>query len=98
MATFPLKLHPTYFNQGFFNVRVDYDRYVRRTEGPVRLRLGRNGAEVEATINRRANMNGTARIMGGVPLREWFQSSFQPMDTVSVDLSSEDLIILDKTD
>lgn len=97
MATFPLKLHPTYFNQGFFNVVVEYDRYVRRTEGPVRLRLGRNGAEVQATIDRHTNRNGTARIMGRVPLREWFQRNFHPLDTVSVDLSCEDLIILEKS-
>lgn len=96
MPIFKLKLQQTYYNQGFFNVIIDFDRYVRPTEGPVRLRLGRNGAEVVAKLDRRANRNGTARILGGVPLREWFQENFAMMDTVSVDLSSQDLIVLER--
>ncbi len=35
MPVFLLTLHKTYLEQGFFNVTVDYDRYVRQTEGPV---------------------------------------------------------------
>ena len=96
MAIFNLKLQQTYFKQGFFNVVVDYDRYVRKTDGPVQLKLGRNGVEIEAKVDRRVNNNGTARVMGGVLLREWFQANFRPMDTVAVDLSSSVLIILDK--
>jgi len=97
MTIFNLTLQETYFKQGFFNVIVDFDRFVRAEEGPIRLRLGRNGREIQASINRHANNNGTARIMGGADLRNWFQSQFEPMDTVAVDLSSRDVIILDKT-
>lgn len=97
MTIFRLKLQPSYFKQGFFNVTVDYDRYVRRTGGPVRLRLGRTGVEIMGKIDRHANKNGTPRISGRAPLREWFQSNFEPMDTVAVDLSSEDLIILERS-
>ncbi|WP_420125913.1 hypothetical protein [Longimicrobium sp.] len=96
MPTFPLTLRQTYFNEGFFYVIVDYDRYVRKAEGAVRLRLGRRGVEIEAKLDRRANMNGTARIRGGAPLRNWFHSNFEPMDIVAVDLSSEEIIILNK--
>jgi len=96
MPIFPLKLEASYFNNGFFNVRRDYDRYVRRAEGPIRLRLGSNGIEVEAKLSRHANRNGTPRIFGGVPLRDWFQQHFDLMDTVSVDLSSEDVLVLDR--
>lgn len=96
MPIFNLKLQQTYFKQGFFNVVVDYDRYVRKTDGPVRLRLGSNGTEIEAKINRQVNNNGTARILGGVSLQAWFQTNFAPMDTVSVDLSSQDVIVLEK--
>ena len=93
---FNLKLQQTYFKQGFFNVVVDYDRYVRKIDGPVRLRLGRNGAEIDAKVNRQVNNNGTARVLGGVALREWFQRNFEPMDTVAVDLTSQDVIVLEK--
>lgn len=97
MPIFKLKLQQTYFKQGFFNVIVDFDRYVRKTDGPVQLRLGRNGIQIEAKINRQVNTNGTARILGGVPLRTWFQNNFEPMDTVGVDLTSQDVIVLEKT-
>lgn len=96
MPIFKLKLQQTYFKQGFFNVAVDYDRYVRKSDGPVRLQLGESGFVVEGKINRRVNNNGTARILGGVPLRKWFQSNFEPMDSVSVDLGSEDIIVMKK--
>jgi hypothetical protein len=93
---FELTLHPTYFNHGFFNVTVDYDRYVRDQEGSVRLRLGRDGIEIEGKVNRQANRNGTPRIYGGPPLRDWFQQNFNVMETVAVDLSSKAVIIMDK--
>jgi hypothetical protein len=96
MPTFDLTLQKTYFKMGFFNVGVGYDRHVRKTEGPVRLRLGRGGQEVEARVDRHANRNGTPRIMGGVPLRDWFQANFKPMDIVAVDLASQDAIVLDR--
>jgi hypothetical protein len=51
---------------------------------------------IDATLSRHANKNGTARIFGGVPLRNWFQSNFHPMETVAVDLSSEELIVLSR--
>ena len=60
--TFPLKLEKTYYAQGFFNVKVDYDRYVGR-EGDVELVLG--ASTITARIDRTANQNGTARVMGG---------------------------------
>lgn len=95
-TTLELTLQPTYYKQGFFNVVVDYDRYVRTEDGPIRLRLGLEGPEIEAKINRQANQNGTARIMGGARLRDWFHKHFEPMDKVFVDLTSSELIVLYK--
>jgi hypothetical protein len=96
MPIFKLILHKTYFNQGFFNVIVDFDRYVRKSDGPVRIRLGHSEIEIVGKINRTVNNNGTARVLGGVSLRDWFQNNFEPMETVSVDLSSQDVIVIDK--
>lgn len=96
MPVFNLKLQQTYFKQGFFNVVVDFDRYVRKTDGPVRIQLGRGGNEIDARIDRQVNNNGTARVLGGVRLRNWFQNNFEPMDTVAVDLASEDVIVLER--
>lgn len=94
MPIFELKLQQSYFDHGFFNVTIDYDRYVRKTEGTVRLRIG-CCPEIQAKLSHHANRNGTARIFGGVPLRDWFHGNFERMDIVAVDLSSEGLIILD---
>jgi len=96
LATFDLTLRQTYYKMGFFNIGVGYDRYVRQTEGPVQLRLGRDGAEIAARVDRRANPNGTPRVMGGAQLTRWLQANFRPMDTVAVDLSSQDVMILDR--
>jgi len=96
MPIFPLKLQKTYFRQGFFNVTADFDRYVRNSDGPVRLQLGRNGPEIEGTVKRGANQNGTARIYGRAALRDWFQTEFKRFDTVNVDLSSQEVIVLDR--
>jgi hypothetical protein len=95
MTALNLTLQKTYFKMGFFNVGVSHDRYVRRTEGPVRIRLGREGEVVEGRVDRHANRNGTARVMGGVPVKRWFQANFKPMDTVAVDFASEEEIVLD---
>ena len=51
---FHLKLEETYYNQGFFNVRRDWDHLVRTTDGPVTLILDGFG-ELQARVDRRAN-------------------------------------------
>ncbi|MFN2546088.1 MAG: hypothetical protein ABR567_01515 [Myxococcales bacterium] len=91
MPTFPLTLHKTYLEQGFFNVTVDFDKYVRQSEGPVALVLLFDGREqrVDAKVNRSANQNGTARIMGGTRLRDWFLDHFDVGAKIAVDLSSQ---------
>ncbi|MGI0016747.1 MAG: hypothetical protein ACREBU_25265 [Nitrososphaera sp.] len=92
---FPLKLHKTYYERGFFNVTVEYDKFVRSTEGTVDIVLSGN-KHITGNINRSANKNGTARIMGGVQLRNWFQENFQVNDTIEVDLTLPDVIRLMK--
>ena len=94
MPIFKLTLQRTYYKRGFFNVTTDFDRFVRSEEGPVRLRLGVNGQEIQGTIDRKANQNGTPRIYGRSMLRDWFQTNFKPLDVVAVDLSSSDIIVL----
>ena len=79
---FPLKLWPTYYNSGFFNVLREYDHLVAG-EGPLTL-VPRGDRPIEGKINRTANLNGTARIMGGTALRDWFQGTYSEGDVVSV--------------
>jgi hypothetical protein len=93
MNVYKLKLYKTYYNQGFFNVPVDYDHLVRRDEGPIEIRLADN-SRIMGHVNRTANQNGTARIMGHVELRDWFQSKSRALDYIEVAFLSPELVRL----
>ena len=97
MPIFYLTIQPTFYERGFFNVTVDFDRFVRREEGPVTLtlKLGLKSENIEGRIERKSNTNGTARIHGNKSLRDWFKRNFKRYDVIAVDLSSREIIILD---
>lgn len=91
MPIFKLILHKAYYNQGFFNVTINYDRYINNNEGSIELRV--DGEKIiNGWINRSANKNGTARIMGRTPLRDFFQSNFKQGDTVAMEILSPNSI------
>ena len=87
---FHLELHQTYYDQGFFNVIREFDRYVRPDDGSVVLVLGQNGREIGARVDRRAQSNGTARILGRAALRDWFQEEYEVGDIVPVRFDAPD--------
>jgi hypothetical protein len=91
---FKLRLESTYYNRGFFNVRVGFDDYVRPTAGPVTLLLGEREQQIGGYVDRTANQNGTARIFGRSPLKDWFQTNFAMYDIVDVDFLSFEIIHL----
>lgn len=88
--TYQLTLHKTYYDNGFFNLGVDVDRYVRTTSGPAKLQLGKSKVTYPATVNRKANLNGTPRIMGGPSVRDWLQRNFKEKDIVTVEIVAPD--------
>ena len=77
----------SYWENGFFNVKVQFDSQVRNSNGPVTLILGDNGRRVPGRVNRDANNNGTARVYGNAPLRDWFQQ-FPKRSVVMVNFGS----------
>ena len=89
---FPLTLWKTYYHQGFFNIPRQFDHCVG-DEGPVTLMLRGNG-RVAGYVNRSANLNGTARVMGRAVLRDWFQSTYTEGDTVPVRFETPRRLIL----
>ena len=91
-TVFRLTLEKTYYRQGFFNVPVAFDQFVRATEGPVDLILGPSGTRIQGKVDRSANRNGTARVMGRSTLRDWFQANHAVGDIIDVDLSLMDSI------
>jgi len=72
MPLFRRTLEKSYHRQGFFNVTVDLERFIRPREGPVELILGTSGLRIQGKVNRSANLNRTARIAGGSKLRDSF--------------------------
>lgn len=85
-------LHETYREQGFFNVGVLHDPFVRERNGEVVLVLVTREKEdrITATVDRKATGNGTARIMGGRRLRDWFRATCPVGAELEVDFSKGD--------
>lgn len=86
--SFHFILQPTYFRSGFFNVGVSSQKNIGSDGETIELFLGDVHQPVLGTINRRANTNGTPRVMGGTALRDWFQKHAHAMDRVGVQVLS----------
>jgi hypothetical protein len=93
-ATFAFVLQPTYFRSGFFNVGVTAQKHLGADGETIELFLGNSNTPVLGMINRRANTNGTPRIMGGTKLRDWFQHHAREMDDVAIQVLSPTAIRL----
>lgn len=91
---FVLTLQNTYHRTGFFNVPLNSERYFGRDEQNITIYCGREKLQVLGKINRTANTNGTPRIMGAVPLRQWFQKR-QPMSQLKVSILDPTTIHID---
>lgn len=72
-----LRLSKTYYNEGFFNLGVDVERFITYDEGPITILVGEDRQEISGRVTRKANQNGTPRIFGGAELRDWFQENFK---------------------
>lgn len=94
VVTFDFVLHPTYYRTGFFNVRVADEKLVGADGETIELFLGNNAQPILGTINRRANSNGTPRIMGGTGLRNWFNSNATVSARIAVEVLSRTAIRL----
>lgn len=94
IGTFSFVLQPTYYRTGFFNVGVSSQKFLGADGETIELFLGKSATPVLGTINRRANTNGTPRIMGGTALRDWFNSTASVSATISVEVLSPTAIRL----
>ena len=90
--TFYLRLEKTYYSRGFFNVIRKFAHHVG-DEGPVTLVLSGSG-QIAGQIDRKANQNGTPRIMGRAALRNWFQKNYARGDRVPVRFETPRRLIL----
>lgn len=92
MSRFDFTLQKTYFNQGFFNVGVEFERYFSNSDGPIMILVGPQKHSIAGRISRRYNTNHTPRIFGSVELRNWFQDNFETMDKLEGEIIDENTI------
>lgn len=94
---FTVVIHPTYFNQGFFNVPVDFSRYFDRNGKDLEIHCDGLEVPINGKINRTANQGTNApRIMGRAKLRDWFHENVRQGSRVRVRVKSPTQILLTK--
>jgi hypothetical protein len=89
MVGLKLRLEETYWAKGFFNVPVDYERFLSHDDGPVDIFLENADEPRPGRMSRSANRNATPRVYGNKPLQEFFQSRFKVGDYVNVEFVSQ---------
>lgn len=94
-SSFKVTLFPTYYNQGFFNVRRIYSDRLGEDQGIIKIQLGQDRSLcIDGLIDRRANQNGSPRILGRKPLKEWIKSNFNQGDVLVIEILSPNSIKL----
>lgn len=88
IGSFSFTLQPTYYRTGFFNIGVAEQHQIGPDGETIDIYLGGGEEPIRGTINRRGNLNGTPRIMGGAALRDWFQSAAEIKEDIHVDVLS----------
>jgi hypothetical protein len=88
LGTFSFVLQPTYYRMGFFNVGISSQNFLGADGETLELFLGNSLQSILGTINRRANTNGTPRVMGGTSLRNWFKANTSVLNNISVEVFS----------
>lgn len=83
VGRFTFTLQRTYRKTGFFNVGVSAQQWIGADAATIEIHCGDDPKPIMGSINRRANLNNTPRIMGGPKLREWFQANFAEMDKIT---------------
>jgi hypothetical protein len=87
--SFEVILSATYYNQGFFNVRRKYSDRFGEDQGIIKIQLGQDASKyIHGIIDRHANKNGSPRILGRKPLKDWIKSNFNQGDILLVEFLS----------
>ncbi len=88
MISFDLQLFDSYWSKGFFNVGVDFQRYLAQDAGPIDIYLQDETQPISGRITRSANRNVTPRISGNKPLADWFQDNCKRGGLVKIEIIS----------
>lgn len=80
---FQIALGSAYYSQGLVNPGVEASRLLGEDGDQITIYLGDESEQVHSTINRRANANGSVRVVGdNRSIACWFQANFKLTDTV----------------
>jgi hypothetical protein len=94
-TTFRIKLGDTYYNRGLINPGARASEALGQHGEPLIVYLGSKAEQVDSSINRAANSNGSVRIIGNnARIGEWFRENFQMGDTVESEVQSPNHILL----
>lgn len=93
-SSFTFTLYPTYARTGFFNVGLASSGGLGADGEEIEIFCGASEHLFFGAINRRANPNGTPRIMGGVGLRDWFEKNASVKQEITVAVLSPTTIRL----
>ena len=93
---FTITVGIAYMNQGFVNIRQRYSEYFGEDNSEIKVYLGSwesksliNSAQNNCYINRRANPNGTPRIMMGAIFTRWMAENHQIADLLVVEILTD---------
>jgi hypothetical protein len=92
--SFTLTVQKTYYNMGFFNVGVKYEKYFGNNGEKINIYCGVKKQLIIGSINRTANVNNTPRIMGTAALKEWFQENSKINGTIHIEIISPNSILI----
>jgi hypothetical protein len=87
-----VELYKTYYERGFFNISVDYERFFGENNEAINIKILKTGSTITGIINRTANKNGTPRIIGGVELKRYFRSCHAQGDIIHIKIVSKNSI------
>ncbi len=95
LAIFTITLGTAYYDQGLVNPGVDASRLLGADGEPVEVMFDDGTDPVVSVINRRANPNGTVRIVGhNRQIADWFRRHFQRGDLVKAQVLGANHILL----
>ncbi|MDB5558143.1 MAG: nuclease family protein [Enterovirga sp.] len=95
LATFEITLGQAYYHHGFINPGKGVSSLLGPDSDPIQIAFEDGTDPVLSTINRKANPNGTVRIVGrNRQIAEWFQGHFHLGDVVQAKVVDPNHILL----
>jgi hypothetical protein len=94
LPSFTVKLGTASYDYGFINPGIKVDKHIGGHGIAALIYLGNMNDCVQTKINRTANLNGTARILGRADVSRWFQRNFKMNGLVNAVVLSPTEILL----